>query len=94
MDAKRAMEIRNNPRFEYVINGEELGKCIDEALEKDIPMKPAYRTANLINEDGSMDYFPVRTCPRCGGDLANLGYGIICPRPECRQRIVQEGDKI
>ena len=39
MTPQEAMKIRKNPHFEDVDN-EELSRCIDEALEKQIPKKP------------------------------------------------------
>lgn len=83
MTAKDAMRIRNNPTAGDVDN-EELSKCIDEALEKQIPKKP-------------LDiHTPVVTwglCPVCKGELNKLGgrpnrvfFGInYCS--DCGQRI-------
>ena len=43
MTPKEAIEIRKNPTIKDVDN-EELSKCIDEALEKQIPKKPILDT--------------------------------------------------
>ena len=63
MTPQEALKIRNNPHFEDVDN-EELSRCIDEALEKQIPKQPT----NICT--------PVITwglCPVCKGELNKLG---------------------
>lgn len=62
MTPQEALKIRNNPTFDDADNVE-LSKCIDEALEKQIPKKPT-------------DIFtPVVTwgiCPVCKGELSKF----------------------
>ena len=80
MTAKEAMRIRENATAEDVDN-KELHKCIDEALEKQIPKKPnvygdgyddlgnmIYDTYDCPNCDTSfeLDYEEYDYCPSCG----------------------------
>ena len=75
MTPQEALKIRNNPTFDDVDNVE-LSKCIDEALEKQIPKKPKGVTDLMFGD------IELR-CPRCdNANLANLfrckGYD-YCP---------------
>ena len=47
MTPQEALKIRNNPTFDDADNVE-LSKCIDEALEKQIPKKPIYEDVGNI----------------------------------------------
>ena len=83
MTPKEALEIRNNPTIKDVDN-EELSKCIDEALEKQIPKKPTcegdgyaddgelmYDTwiCPCCEKDYELDYEEYEFCPNCGQAL-------------------------
>lgn len=63
MTPQEAMEIRKNPHFEDVDN-EELSRCIDEALEKQIPKKPLDICTPVVTWG---------LCPICKGELNKLG---------------------
>lgn len=81
MTPQEALKIRKNPHFEDVDN-EELSRCIDEALEKQIPKKPK-SVADPMFGDLTL------TCPRCGNvNLANPfkhnGYDYC---PDCGQAL-------
>lgn len=83
MTAKEAMKVRANATAEHV-DCEGLHKCIDAALEKQIPKKPyvygggygnngeiIYDTYDCPNCDKSyeMDYEKYDYCPNCGQAL-------------------------
>ncbi len=62
MTAKDAMRIRNDPMAEdEVFELKELHKCIDEALEKQIPKKPKERHSIKWG-----DSYNDGECPNCG----------------------------
>lgn len=73
MTPQEALEIRKNPHFEDVDN-DELSKCIDEALEKQIPKKPlknyggGYRCPNCQMKHLNPDWVGVKHCD-CGQAL-------------------------
>lgn len=73
MTPQEALEIRKNPHFEDVDN-EELSRCIDEALEKQIPKKPlknyggGYRCPNCQMKHLNPDWVGVKHCD-CGQAL-------------------------
>ena len=62
MTPQEAMEIRKNPHFEDVDN-EELSRCIDEALEKQIPKKPTDICTPVVTWG---------LCPVCKGELSKF----------------------
>lgn len=62
MTPQEALKIRNNPTFDDVDNVE-LSKCIDEALEKQIPKKPL---------DICTPFITWGLCPICKGELNKL----------------------
>lgn len=83
MTPKEAIEIRKNPTFKDVDN-EELSKCIDEALEKQIPKKPTFEGDGYADDgelmydtwicpccekDYELDYEEYEFCPNCGQAL-------------------------
>lgn len=83
MTPKEALEIRNNPTIKDVDN-EELSKCIDEALEKQIPKKPTFEGDGYADDgelmydtwicpccekDYELDYEEYEFCPNCGQAL-------------------------
>ena len=87
MTPQEALKIRKNPHFEDVDN-EELSRCIDEALEKQIPQKPKSVTDPMFGD-------LTLTCPRCGNvNLANPfkrnGYDYC---PDCGQALYWSDDK-
>ena len=63
MTPEDALKIRKNPHFEDVDN-EELSRCIDEALEKQIPKKPLDICTPVVTWG---------LCPICKGELNKLG---------------------
>lgn len=73
MTPQEALKIRKNPHFEDVDN-EELSRCIDEALEKQIPKKPlnnyggGYRCPNCQMKHLNPDWVGVKHCD-CGQAL-------------------------
>ena len=69
MTPQEALKIRENPHFEDVDN-EELSRCIDEALEKQIPKKVKNITTTLYYKQGR--------CPNCNALLKNT-MNIFCP---------------
>ena len=75
MTPQEAMEIRKNPHFEDVDN-EELSRCIDEALEKQIPKKAKNITTTVYYKQGR--------CPNCNALLKNT-INIFCP--DCGQAL-------
>ena len=83
MTPKEAIEIRKNPTIKDVDN-EELSKCIDEALEKQIPKKPTFEGDGYADDgelmydtwicpccekDYELDYEEYEFCPNCGQAL-------------------------
>lgn len=62
MTPQEALKIRKNPTFDDVDNVE-LSKCIDEALEKQIPKKPL---------DICTPFITWGLCPICKGELNKL----------------------
>lgn len=68
MTPQEAMEIRKNPHFEDVDN-EELSRCIDEALEKQIAKKPTAKHSDNIftGMDGTC-----LVCPSCEKRIINV----------------------
>ncbi len=83
MTAKDAMRIRNKPTAEDVDN-KDLSKCIDEALEKQIPKKPIDVCKPVVTWG---------LCPVCKGELNKLGgrpnrvFSSMNYCPDCGQRI-------
>ena len=71
MTPQEAMEIRKNPHFEDVDN-EELSRCIDEALEKQIPKKP------IKSERQEIRYTLEYDCPTCGRSFTGTGFADYC----------------
>ena len=73
MTPQEALKIRKNPHFEDVDN-EELSRCIDEALEKQIPKKPlknyggGYRCPNCQMKHFNPDWIGNKYCD-CGQAL-------------------------
>lgn len=63
MTPQEALKIRKNPHFEDLDN-EELSRCIDEALEKQIPKKPLDICTPVVTWG---------LCPICKGELNKLG---------------------
>ena len=63
MTPQEALKIRNNPTFDDVDNIE-LSKCINEALEKQIPKKPIDIRTPIVTWG---------LCPICKGELNKLG---------------------
>ena len=86
MTPKEALEIRNNPTFKDVDN-EELSKCIDEALEKQIPKKPTFEGDGYA-DDGELMY-DTWICPCCEKDY-ELDYEEYEFCPNCGQAIKWE----
>ena len=60
MTPQEALKIRKNPHFEDVDN-EELSRCIDEALEKQIAKKAKNITTTVYYKQGR--------CPNCNALL-------------------------
>lgn len=83
MTAEDAMRIRNDPTVEDVDNNE-LQRCIDEALEKQIPKKPIDVCTPVVTWG---------LCPVCKGELNKLGsspnrvFSHMNYCPDCGQRI-------
>lgn len=75
MTPQEAMEIRKNPHFEDVDN-EELSRCIDEALEKQIPKKAKNISTTVYYRQG--------LCPNCNALLKNT-INILCS--DCGQAL-------
>lgn len=71
MTPQEAMEIRKNPHFEDVDN-EELSRCIDEALEKQIPKKP------IKSDRQEIRYTLEYDCPTCGRSFTGTGFADYC----------------
>ena len=71
MTPQEAMEIRKNPHFEDVDN-EELSRCIDEALEKQIPKKP------IKSDRQEIRYTLEYNCPTCGRSFTGTGFADYC----------------
>ena len=63
MTPQEALKIIKNPTFDDVYNSE-LSKCIDEALEKQIPKKPLDICTPVVTWG---------LCPICKGELNKLG---------------------
>lgn len=63
MTPQEALEIRKNPHFKDEDN-EELSRCIDEALEKQIAKKPLDICTPVVTWG---------LCPICKGELNKLG---------------------
>lgn len=83
MTAVEAMRIRNNAPIE-VSDIKELQRCIDEALEKQIPKKPIDVCTPVVTWG---------LCPICKGELNKLGgrpnrvFSHMNYCPDCGQRI-------
>lgn len=71
MTPQEAMKIRKNPHFEDVDN-EELSKCIDEALEKQIAKKP------IPTEEQNIRFAMNYTCPSCKKYFTGTGIADYC----------------
>lgn len=71
MTPQEALEIRKNPHFEDVDN-EELSRCIDEALEKQIPKKP------IKSDRQEIRYTLTYDCPTCGRQFTGTGFADYC----------------
>ena len=71
MTPQEALEIRNNPTYQDVDNVE-LSKCIDEALEKQIPKKPIYNDTKVIR------YTDSYICPNCNRGFTGTGIADYC----------------
>ena len=84
MTPQEAMEIRKNPHFEDVDN-EELSRCIDEALEKQIPKKP------IKSDRQEIIYTLEYDCPTCGRSFTGTGFADYCYH--CGQAIDWGDDK-
>ena len=84
MTANEALEIRNNPTFGNVDN-EELSKCIDEALEKQIPKKP------IKSDRQEIRYTLTYDCPTCGRQFTGTGFADYCYH--CGQALDWSADK-
>lgn len=87
MTPQEALKIRKNPHFEDVDN-EELSRCIDETLEKQIPKKPKGKTDPMFGDTTIV-------CPNCGN--ANLANPFDISRvydycPNCGQALVWSND--
>ena len=82
MTPQEALEIRKNPTYQDVDNVE-LSKCIDEALEKQIPKKPKGVTDPIFGDVTTV-------CPNCNN--ANLANPFVKNRvydycPNCGQAL-------
>lgn len=84
MTPQEAMEIRKNPHFEDVDN-EELSRCIDEALEKQIPKKP------IKSDRQEIRYTLEYDCPTCGRSFTGTGFADYCYH--CGQALDWSDDK-
>lgn len=84
MTPQEAMEIRNNPTFGNVDN-EELSRCIDEALEKQIPKKP------IKSDRQEIRYTLTYDCPTCGKQFTGTGFADY--RYHCGQALDWSADK-
>ena len=71
MTPQEALKIRKNPHFEDVDN-EELSRCIDEALEKQIPKKP------IPTEEQNIRFAMNYTCPSCKKHFTGTGIADYC----------------
>ena len=71
MTPQEALKIRKNPHFEDVDN-EELSRCIDEALEKQIPKKP------IKSDRQEIRYTLTYDCPTCGRQFTGTGFADYC----------------
>ena len=71
MTPQEALKIRKNPHFEDVDN-EELSKCIDEALEKQIAKKP------IKSDRQEIRYTLTYDCPTCGRQFTGTGFADYC----------------
>lgn len=71
MTPQEALEIRNNPTYQDVDNVE-LSKCIDEALEKQIPKKP------INNDTKGIRYTVSYICPNCNREFTGTGIADYC----------------
>ena len=71
MTAQEALEIRKNPTYQDVDNVE-LSKCIDEALEKQIPKKP------INNDTKGIRYTDSYICPNCNRGFTGTGIADYC----------------
>ena len=71
MTPQEALKIRKNPHFEDVDN-EELSRCINEALEKQIPKKP------IKSDRQEIRYTLTYDCPTCGRQFTGTGFADYC----------------
>ena len=71
MTPQEVLKIRKNPHFEDVDN-EELSRCIDEALEKQIPKKP------IKSDRQEIRYTLTYDCPTCGRQFTGTGFADYC----------------
>ena len=71
MTPQEALKIRKNPHFEDVDN-DELSKCIDEALEKQIAKKP------IKSDRQEIRYTLTYDCPTCGRQFTGTGFADYC----------------
>lgn len=71
MTPQEALKIRKNPHFEDVDN-EELSRCIDKALEKQIPKKP------IPTEEQNIRFAMNYICPSCKKHFAGTGIADYC----------------
>lgn len=84
MTPQEALKIRKNPHFEDVDN-EELSRCIDEALEKQIPKKP------IKSDRQEIRYTLTYDCPTCGRQFTGTGFADYCYH--CGQALDWSADK-
>ncbi len=57
-------------------------------IEKEMPMEPDVKYVDCYSEERD-EIFRIekKICPRCGNDLADHGFGLVCTHPLCRQAI-------
>ena len=84
MTPQEALKIRKNPTFDDV-NNDELSKCIDEALEKQIPKKP------IKSDRQEIRYTLTYDCPTCGRQFTGTGFADYCYH--CGQALDWSDDK-
>ena len=74
MTPEEALKIRKNPHFEDVDN-EELSRCIDEALEKQIPKKPNRTDWKDLPASQVLWKRDRISCPNCNWELLSTWDG-------------------
>lgn len=71
MNTQEVLKIRKNLHLEDIDN-EELSKCIDEALEKQIAKKP------IPTEEQNIRFAMNYTCPSCKKHFTGTGIADYC----------------